>query len=122
MKETGDNSVERLRAVLGIALLLLLVVWGGYDFFVTNDGIGYFLNTPRRIFYVIALSLVGGLGAMIFSRQSTQIRRTLAVVALTASAAALSGFLTFIVFCTISMWSILREDEKSLWMVGGFCV
>ena len=62
--------MRKIPLILGFMLLAILTVWETYDFFATNDGIGYFTSKPQRLLYIVGIGGVGGVAALAFSRLS----------------------------------------------------
>ena len=50
--------MRKIPLILGLTLLAVLTVWETYDFFVTNDGIGYFTSQPQRLLYIVGIGVI----------------------------------------------------------------
>lgn len=68
--------------ILGLVLITGLIIHDIYEFFVTNEGIGYFSSKPTRLLLVMLLGLVGGVVALGISRLSPESQRGLKLIAL----------------------------------------
>ena len=102
-----------LPLILGLALVAVLTGLEVYDFFVTNDGIGYFASHPRRLLYVAVIGIAGGLLALAFSRVSSVSRRVLRLVVLGGIGACVTAYLA--VFSARLASLPPMETEFAIW-------
>lgn len=88
-----SHDMRKIPVIFGLILLAVLAVWEVYEFLVTNDGVGYFTSHPRRLIYVVATAVVGGVLVLAFSRLSPIARRCFRLAALGGFGACLTVFL-----------------------------
>ncbi len=74
--------MRRIALILGLVLIAGLTIHDIYEFFVTNEDVGYFSAKPVRLLYVVLLGIAGGLAALGISRLSPASQRNLKLVAL----------------------------------------
>ena len=110
--------MRKISLILGLALLAVLTVWEAYDFLVTNDGVGYFTSNPRRLLYVVAIGVGGGLLALAFSRVSPVTRRALRLAALGGFAACVTAFLAVFATRLASFAPMVTESGMWGWVVA----
>ena len=109
--------MRKLPLMLGLMLLAVLTVWEAYDFLVTNDGVGYFTLHPRRLLYVVAIGVGGGLLAFGFSRLAPLPRRALKLAALGGFAACVTVFLIILAMRLASFAPMITESGMWGWVV-----
>lgn len=110
--------MRRLLLVLGLALLAILTIWDIYDFFVTDEGVRYFTSHPRRLGFVAAIAICGGLLALIFSRFSFSYRRRLTLLAVGGVASASTAFLGYFTYSLASVASLITQDGTWYWVLA----
>ena len=99
--------------ILGLAFVAVLSSLEVHDFFVTNDGISYFASHPRRLLYVAAIGIAGGLLALAFSRVSSVSRRVLKLAALGGFGACVTGYLA-VFAARLASWPPM-DTEFAIW-------
>jgi len=110
--------MRRVPLILGLVLITALMVHDVYEFFVTNNGVHYYLSEPRRLLYVMLLGVAGGVVAFGTSRLSPGSQRKLKLVGLGLFGSFLTGFL--IVFAYHVAWLVSMVTKASMWgWVGG---
>jgi hypothetical protein len=110
--------MRKIPLILGLMLVVALTVHDLYQFFVTDDGVGYFTAQPRRLLFVAGIALVGGLLAFAFSRFSPTARRTLRLTALGGFAACITLFLAVFATRLTSFASMVTESGMWGWVIA----
>jgi hypothetical protein len=59
--------MKKIPLILIVAFFAILIVGEIRDFFVKDEGVAYFKNDWHRLFYVLAIGLVGGFGFALFA-------------------------------------------------------
>ena len=78
--------------------------------FVANDPIGYFSTEPRRLLYVAAIAIAGGLAALGFYWLSPRAQRRVRVFSWGAAASTMTAVVGYLVFCFLSLSSFIVES------------
>jgi hypothetical protein len=112
--------MRRLPLILGLTLIVAMTIWEVYDFFVTNEGVRYFLSEPRRLVAVLLLSLAGGAVAFGFSRLSPGSLRTLKLAALGTFGTVLLLALGLFAYSLSRFAPMVSEGGAWGWMAGVF--
>ena len=99
MKKLG---IILLAAVVGVWLFISLM----RDFF---DSVQYFSAEPRRLLYIGALVIVGGLGALAFARLSRAAQRRVRLCAWGAAAFTLTVCIGYMVYRLASLFSLIVD-------------
>jgi ABC-type Fe3+-siderophore transport system permease subunit len=111
------RKIDIIPIILGFTLLAVLTIMDAYNFLVTDDGVRYFVSEPTRLFYVVAIALVGGGLALAFSRLSPITRRKLTLLTLGCFAACATGFAVFLVICLVSFSTTVAESGNRRWII-----
>jgi hypothetical protein len=109
-----------LPLILGLTLIVAMTIWEVYDFFVTNEGVRYFLSEPRRLVAVLLLSLAGGAVSFGFSRLSPGSLRTLKLAALGTFGTVLLLALGLFSYSLARFAPMVSEGGAWGWMAGVF--
>ena len=112
--------MRRIPLILGLMLLAGLTVHDTYQFFVTDDGVGYFTSQPHRLLYVAVIGVAGGVMALALSRLSPVARRRLRLLALGGFAACLTAFLAIFATRLASFASMVTESGMWGWVIAAF--
>lgn len=110
--------MRKIPLILGLMLVAALTVHDAYQFFVTDDGVGYFTSQPRRLLYVVGIAVVGGLLALAFSRFSPMTRRALRLTALGGFAACITAFLAIFATRLASFASMVTDSGMWGWVIA----
>lgn len=114
--------MRRIPLILGLLLIAGTIVRDVYEFFVVNEGIGYFSSKPSRLVYVMVLGLAGGALALAISRVSPASQRSLKLIVLAGvgsllvAAVAFFGHLLYLLAT-----SPLREWQLWGWIILALC-
>jgi hypothetical protein len=95
-----------LAHVIGWLAILAWGVWCAYDWIYRLDGPAYFAADPRRIFWVAAISLIGGAIVFLIMKFPLATRRRFAVI-LFGTMALLGG-----AGCIFSLWSLASLSSQ----------
>jgi hypothetical protein len=106
--------MRRIPLILGLVLIAALIVHEVYEFFVTNEGIRHFSSEPRRLGYVMLLSVAGGMVAFGISRLSPASQRKLKLSALGGFGVLLVGALAFLGYLS-SLLVTAPPQQAQLW-------
>ncbi len=115
-----SKPMRRIPLILGLVLIFAAVGWDLYDFFITNEGVRYFCEEPRRLLYAVLFGVFVGLGAFGVSRLSPSSQRFLKLLALGLSGSFLLGVQGLIAFHLTPAASIVGETRMWGWIVGAF--
>src|SRR5258706_528759 len=85
------------------------------DFF-ANETIQYFSSEPRRLLYVIAIAMVGGVAALAIDRLSPSAKRRGRLLAWGGAACAVTTFIGYMAFQLVCLSSFLSEFGGSHWL------
>ena len=99
-----------------IIVAALVAAWLVVDMvreFFANETIEYFSSHPRRLLYVAAIAIIGGLAARSFDRLSPHAKRHVIVFAWGAAAVTLTALAGYFTFCFISISSFLVESGST---------
>ena len=110
--------MRKIPLILGLMLLAGLTVHDTYQFFVTDDGVGYFTSQPHRLLYVAVIGVVGGVMALAFSRLSPVARRALRLVALGGFGACVTAFLAIFAARLASFASMVTDSGMWGWVIA----
>ena len=110
--------MRKIPLILGLTLLTILTVRDTYEFFMTDDGVGYFTSQPHRLLYVTIIGVVGGVLALAFSRLSPVARRTLRLVALGGFGMCITAFLAIFAARLASFTSMVTDSGLWGWVIA----
>ena len=113
-----SHVMRKIPLILGLTLLAVLTVRDTYEFFVTDDGVGYFTSQPHRLFYVTIIGVVGGVLALAFSRLSPVARRAVRLLALGGFATCVTGLLAIFAARLASFSSMVTASGMWGWVVA----
>ena len=113
--------MKKLSLILGLVLVTGLMIHDAYEFVVTDQGLRYYLSEPKRLLYVLALALAGGMVAWVISRLSPQAQRGLKLSALGLFALALTTFLGLFVFYSIRLSDAITSSAIG-WVVAALAM
>lgn len=112
--------MHRLPLILGLVLIFAAVGWDLYDFFITNEGVRYYSEEPRRLLYAVLLGVFGGLGAFGISRLSPSSQRSLKLTMLGISGSFLLGLQGLFAYHLTWSAPIVCEAGMWGWMAAAF--
>ena len=110
--------MRKIPLILGLTLLAVLTVRDTYEFFGTDDGVGYFTSQPRRLLFVVFIGVTGGVLALALSRLSPVARRAFRLLALGEFATCVTGFLAIFAVRLASFASSITESGMWGWVVA----
>ena len=110
--------MRKIPLILGLMLLVFLTIQDAYQFFVADDGVGYFTSQPSRLLYVAGIGVVGGIFALAFSRLSPVIRRTARLTTLGGFGACVTVFLAMFVARLVSFGSMITAAGRWGLVIG----
>jgi hypothetical protein len=109
--------MRKIPLIFGLILLAILTVWETYNFFVTDDGIGYFTSQPRRLLYIAGIGVVGGVLTLTLSRLSPGARRTLRLAVLGSFGVCVTALLTTFAIRLASFASMVTDVAAWGWVI-----
>lgn len=114
--------MHRLPLILGLVLIFVAIGWDLYDFFITNEGVRYFCEEPRRLLYAVLFGVFAGLSAFGISRFSPSSQCFLKLVSLGISGSFLLGVQGLFAFHLTRAASIVGEARMWGWIAVAFIV
>ena len=87
-----QKQMKRWLTIIIVALVVVCALADLIREFYANDTINYFASEPRRLLYVAAIAVAGGLLALAFSRLSGQAQRSVRLFGWGAAASWLTAF------------------------------
>ena len=109
--------MRKIPLIIGLTLLAALTASETYEFFITNDGIGYFTSQPHRLLYIVGIGVVGGALALAFSRLSPVTRRTLRLAVLGGFGVCVTVFLATFAARLTSFTSMVTGAGAWAWVI-----
>lgn len=104
--------MSKVSLILGFILLTILIASDLRDFLTTDEGVRYFTSEPRRFVYVVAIALIGGALALLFSRLSPITRRKITLVMFGGFAACFTGLVVLFATLLPSISFVIAESGK----------
>jgi len=84
--------MKRWAVIIAITLITIWMVVDAVCEFIANDSIRYFAVEPRRLLWVAAIGVGGGLMTLVFCRLSARLQRTVKLFAIGSAASCLTVF------------------------------
>jgi len=108
------NTKRRALLICGLVVLAAIIASDLYEFFLTNDGVGYYVAEPWKFVYVVMIAVAGGMTAWGISRLAPASQRKLKLTALggfgilLVGAMAWSGYLLY-------LFAVTPFDASRVW-------
>ena len=116
----NQSKFIRMKRWSALLVIIVIVVWMLFntihDFF-ANDTIQYFSTEPRRLLYVVAIGIIGGLLTWCFERLSSRSKRRVRIFSLGVAAVTLTAFAGYFTFCALSLASFIIESGGTVWVL-----
>jgi hypothetical protein len=102
-----------LRQVIGWVVILAAGVWSLYGWIYLEEGPAYFAADPKGIFWVAAISLIGGAIVFLFMKLASKTRRSLEI-GLFGTSAFVAGVVSVVKLW--ALYSLSQQQAEDRWV------
>jgi hypothetical protein len=110
--------MRKISLIAGLTLLFILTVRDMYEFFVTDEGVRFFTSDPIRLLYAASIGVIGGFLALVFSRFSQVVRRTIKLVALGGVAVCITCSIGLYAAGLASFTPMMTQSGMTIWVIA----
>jgi hypothetical protein len=108
--------MKRWVAITVVALVVICALPDLIREFYTNDTLNFFSSEPRRLLYVAAIAVAGGLVALTFSRLSGPSQRSAQLFGWGSAASLLTAFCGYSIYQSVSLSTVIVANSGAGWL------
>jgi len=109
--------MKKTRYIVAVTAFAIFAVADLVHDFVANDPIGYFSTEPRRLLYVAAIAIAGGLATLGYYGLSPRVHRHIELFGRGAAASIMTAFVGYCVYRFLSFAAYYGGSVRAIWLL-----